>query len=82
MNREDAKYYEDYFDLFVTAGWKQFITDIESNLSNFTIEGIKDGEALQNTQGQIFVIKSILQFEHLIKDTYDGIIVEEENSQV
>jgi len=70
MTPELEKYYEQYFDLFVTDGWKQFISDISANLEQFDIRSIEKFGDLRYSQGQIKVIDHILNWETLIRNTY------------
>ena len=73
MDKELETYYELYFDLFLTQGWKQFITDIESNIDSFKIENIKDAEQLYKAQGSLSVLKNIANFEAGIKAAHEEI---------
>jgi len=70
MTPELEKYYEQYFDLFVTDGWKQFILDISANLESFDIRSVEKFEDLRYSQGQIKVIDQIINWETLIRNTY------------
>ena len=70
MAPELEKYYEQYFDLFVTDGWKQFIFDISANLESFDIRSIEKFGDLRYSQGQIKVIDQIMNWETLIRNTY------------
>jgi hypothetical protein len=70
MTPELEKYYEQYFDLFVTDGWKQFISDISANLESFDIRSIEKFGDLRYSQGQIKVIDQIMNWETLIRNTY------------
>jgi hypothetical protein len=70
MAPELEKYYEQYFDLFVTDGWKQFISDISANLESFDIRSIEKFGDLRYSQGQIKVIDQIMNWETLIRNTY------------
>lgn len=73
MDKDLQTYYETYFDLFLTDGWKQFINDLQSNIENFNIQGIKDAEQLYKTQGQLSVLTSVSNFEAQIKAAYEEI---------
>lgn len=71
MTPELEKYYEQYFDLFVTDGWKQFISDISANLEQFDIRSIEKFGDLRYSQGQVKVIDQIMNWETLIRNTYE-----------
>lgn len=73
MTPEDEKYYEAYFDLFLTDGWKQFIEDLQSTSEAFDVRNIKDGESLKFIQGQLMILDRMVNFEHGIRTAYDDI---------
>ena len=74
MNREDEKYYNDYFDLFRSDGWKQLTEELTSNaatINNVTV--VKDTQDLYFRQGQLEVLLYLLQFEDSINNSYDDL---------
>ena len=77
MTPELEKYYENYFDLFLTDGWKQFIQDIQDASSDFDIRYVKDEGHLQNLQGQLKVLDILVNWEVNIRNAYDSITEEE-----
>ena len=46
MAPELQKYYEDYADLFLTDGWKQFQEDIQAAALTINIMSLKDAKDL------------------------------------
>jgi uncharacterized phage-like protein YoqJ len=80
MTFEDEKYYENFFTLFASDGWKQFVTLAKESREAFTIENIKDGESLRFIQGQLLVTNNVLSFADVMKDTYDTIKAEESSN--
>lgn len=71
MDKETQEYFEDYFELFSTEGWKQFIEEIEDIIDTFSIENIKDQDDLKTTQGQLQILNRIANFEDSIRNAYD-----------
>lgn len=71
MSPEDTKYYENYLDLFVTAGWKQFVEEAEDLLDSYEIEKIKDEIDLAFVKGQRSSLLNITRFETGIKNALD-----------
>lgn len=71
MDQELQRQYDNYFEMFSTEGWKQFVEDLEDISDNFRIEDIKDGVDLATIQGQLKVLKQILYFEDSIRRTHD-----------
>ena len=80
MTPEVEKYYETYFDLFTTEAWKQFITDIEGNLTQYNIRNVEDEKDLKYKQGQLYVIDHVMNWETLIRNTYDELQKETEDA--
>lgn len=74
MDQELQRQYDNYFEMFATEGWKQFVEDLEDISDNFRIEDIKDDVDLANIQGQLKVLKQILYFEDSIRRTHDDLL--------
>jgi hypothetical protein len=73
MTPEVEKYYEIYFDLFTTDGWKQFIKDVSNNLEQYDVRTIEDVDDLRFKQGQLKVIDHVMNWEILIRNAYEEI---------
>lgn len=73
MTQEEEKYYEAYFDMFSTEGWKSFVLDIQGVHDGYLIENIKDSEELYRVQGERNVLQRILGFQHGIEAAYASI---------
>jgi len=73
LTKEEEVYYETYFDLFSSEGWKQFVDDNTSTYNSFSIEQIKDSEHLAFVKGQRSVLDNIVKFETMIRSAYDSI---------
>lgn len=81
MTPDVQKYYEDYFELFSTDGWKQLMQDVEGNKETFKIESIENNESLKNIQGQLYVLNMLLGFESMIRTSYENILEEESQQE-
>ena len=80
MTKEDEKYYEQYFDLFLHPGWKQLLTDLNESLNSYRIEDIKDESSLNLVKGERAILHRLVNFEQSMKETYD-MILESENAE-
>jgi hypothetical protein len=78
MTPDIESYYETYFDLFLTDGWKQFIEDIQENASSFNIRHVENEGSLKFIQGQLTVMDTILNWQVAIEATYKEIKEERE----
>ena len=73
LSPEIEKYYEHYFDLFITEGWKQLIEEVNEILGSHSIDSIKDEKELALLQGERVALKRLASFETNIKNSYDYI---------
>jgi hypothetical protein len=72
MDKELQQYYETYFDLFSSEGWKQYIKDVEDNRTLMSdVLTIKDGNDLYYRKGTLETIDRILNFEDAITASYE-----------
>lgn len=73
MTNEEEKYYETYFDLFLTEGWKAYIEDLRGVHDSYTIENIKDPNDLYRIQGERAMLQRMLGFQYGIEAAYASI---------
>ncbi len=74
MNREDEKYYNNYFDLFRSDGWKQLTQELTSNAATINnVAAVKNADDLFFRQGQLEVLLYLLQFEDSINNSYEDL---------
>lgn len=71
MTREEQEYYEHYFDMFSSEGWKQFISEIEDIVSIHAIEDIKDEKHLNYIKGERSALYRVLRFAEGITTAYE-----------
>ena len=71
MSPEENKYYDNYFDLFATDGWKQFIEEINDILDKHRIEDIKNEQHLAFIKGERDALFRVRRFEQGIRTSYD-----------
>lgn len=71
MDKDTEKYFETYFDLFASQGWKQFIEDIEENRTLVSdIQQIKDANDLYYRKGQLNALEKIVNLQDTIERTW------------
>jgi hypothetical protein len=72
MDQETQQYYDNYFTLFSTDGWKQLIEEFKQNaLVINNVEATKDSNDLYMRKGQINVLAYVLNLESTISTNYD-----------
>lgn len=80
MDRETQEYYDQYFSLFMTDGWKQLLQDFSENLVNInSVEATKDLEDLQFRKGQLNILSYLLNLENIVSANYDDLIKTKDN---
>jgi hypothetical protein len=73
LDTELQTQYDNYFTMFRTEGWKQFIEDMNEVYEAYRREDIKDDIDLAKVQGERKILKNILVFEDAIHSTYDAL---------
>jgi hypothetical protein len=63
--------YENYFQMFRTEGWKQFVEDMQAIYDSHRIEDIKDDVHLAYVKGERRILWQVLQFESAIQQNYN-----------
>lgn len=80
MDKELEQYYDNYFEMFDSKGWKQFVEELRTNgLSINSVEAVKDSNDLYLRKGQLNVIATVLNFEAQIQNVYEENTQEPEN---
>jgi len=77
MNKEHQDYYENFFDLFAMAGWKQLVEDLESSAGDIKVRDLADAKALYIAQGKLDILERLVSFQDRIRNSYDQIVLEE-----
>ena len=72
MTPELEKYYENYFDLFTSSGWKQFLEEAQDGYDALDVEKCKDWDSFLVTKTRREQLNAILNFENLIRVAYDN----------
>lgn len=72
MERSDRDYYENYFAMFSTFGWKQFIEDTQKALADAKTKAFTgDEDSFLLVKGAVIANERILTLETLMRQTYD-----------
>ena len=81
MTPELQKYYESYFDLFLTDGWKQFMEDVKESAESFNVRNVPDEATLKFVQGQLLILDQMINWEAGIRNVYDSVQEEEKEEE-
>lgn len=71
LDPEVSEQYDNYFHLFRSKGWKQFVEDMQEIYDGYLIENIKDDIQLAYVQGERRILNNILNFENSINHSYE-----------
>ncbi len=72
MDQETQQYYDSYFSLFLTDGWKQLMQDFGNNaLQINSIEATKDADDMYFRKGQLNVLAHLINMETIVKTNYE-----------
>jgi hypothetical protein len=72
LDSDLEKQYENFFSMFITDGWKQFIEDMEDIYDTYKIEDIKDEQQLNRVKGERSILWRIINMEQSIRYAYDN----------
>ena len=79
MEKETEQYYNTYFDLFPTDGWKQLIEELRQNAFAInSVEATKDKNDLYFRKGQLNVLAHLLNLEATMNNNFEELQKEDE----
>jgi len=79
MTPELEKYYNTYFDLFRSEGWKQLIGELTQNaVAINSVEATKDVNDMYFRKGQLNVLTHLVNFESIINNAFEELTQEPE----
>ena len=72
MDQETQAYYDNYFSLFITDGWKQLTSEFTNNANNInSIEATKDANDMYFRKGQLNVLAHLINMETIVSTNYE-----------
>lgn len=64
MDKDTAQYFDNYWELFASAGWKQFQEDMEDSKALMSdLMTVKDANDFYYRKGQLEVLNRIVNFQ-------------------
>ena len=74
MKPETETYYNNYFDIFNTDGWKQLLEDFKSNANIInSVEATKDVDDMFFRKGQLNVLAHLINFEAITVNSFEDL---------
>jgi hypothetical protein len=72
VDQETQTYYDNYFSLFITDGWKQLTSEFTNNANNInSIEATKDANDMYFRKGQLNVLAHLINMETIVTTNYE-----------
>ena len=72
MDQETQVYYDNYFSLFMTDGWKQLVQDFSNNAVQInSLEAVKDSNDMYFRKGQLNVLAHLINMETIVSTNYE-----------
>lgn len=72
MDQETQQYYDAYFSLFITDGWKQLVQEFTNNaISINSVEATKDENDMYFRKGQLNILAHLLNLESIVTTNYE-----------
>jgi hypothetical protein len=65
------KYWDNYFDLFASPGWRQLVEESTENYNSIYLERSKDWNDFLINKTEKLMLEKIIKFEELIRSSYD-----------
>lgn len=72
MDQETQQYYDAYFSLFITDGWKQLVEEFTSNAIQInSVEATKDADDMFFRKGQLNILAHLMNLETIVNTNYE-----------
>jgi len=72
VDKETQEYYDNYFSLFTTDGWKQLTQEFDNNAVPInSVEAVKDSNDMYFRKGQLNVLAHLLNMESIVTTNYE-----------
>ena len=84
MDTELQKYYENYFELFSSDGWKQLIEEVIESVSQ-TEEGTlnqSSADVFHYNRGYVGALKYLINLEAVVQMTFDDLNEDDQDADL
>jgi len=81
MNKDLEVYFNNYFEMFRSEGWKQLLKDFQQNITNInSVEQTTDADNLHFRKGQLAILATVINLENQMDNAHKNALEEEEKS--
>jgi hypothetical protein len=82
MNKDLEIYFDNYFEMFRSEGWKQLLKDFQQNITNInSVEQTTDADNLHFRKGQLAILATIVNLENQMDNAHKNAMEEEEEEE-
>jgi hypothetical protein len=72
LDQETQQYYDTYFTMFSSEGWKQLVQELTANGMNInSVEATKDAEDLSFRKGQLNILGFLINLQSTMEANYE-----------
>ena len=83
MNQELETYFNNYFAMFRSEGWKQLISDLQGNVENInSVELTEDANNLYFRKGQLAILGTLFNLDTQISNSHQQALESKEDESV
>ena len=77
MNKDLEVYFDNYFEMFRSEGWKQLLKDFQQNITNInSVEQTTDADNLHFRKGQLAILATIVNLENQMDNAHKNALEE------
>ena len=82
MNKDLEIYFDNYFEMFRSEGWKQLLKDFQQNITNInSVEQTTDSDNLHFRKGQLAILATIVNLENQMDISHKNAMEEEKEEK-
>jgi len=82
MNKDLEIYFDNYFEMFRSEGWKQLLKDFQQNITNInSVEQTTDSDNLHFRKGQLAILATIVNLENQMDNAHKNAMEEEKEEK-
>lgn len=82
MNKDLEIYFDNYFEMFRSEGWKQLLKDFQQNITNInSVEQTTDADNLHFRKGQLAILATIVNLENQMDNAHKNAMEEEKEEK-
>ena len=82
MNKDLEIYFDNYFEMFRSEGWKQLLKDFQQNITNInSVDQTTDADNLHFRKGQLAILATIVNLENQMDNAHKNAMEEEKEEK-